>query len=286
MARSRNIKPGFFANEYLAELDPYARLLFIGLWTMADREGRLEDRPKKIKGELFRFNPDVDVEKLLEDLHTSTEKFITRYQVAGCRYIQITNWHRHQNPHINEKPSIIPAYDPNQDEYHTSTIQAPEQHSFNPSDSLFSDSLNLIPDSLNTEAAPTTNTTPTDSFADIPQAVKDAVNNAWGPSFLTPNLLQKIGQQIARGISPEWISDAIVETANYGHRSWAYAAKILDNWNTEGRRYKRKRKCTLSDPDHRYAYYDARLEDCGCDACMALLEKRKKRKEREEPDGG
>ncbi|WP_461949107.1 hypothetical protein ACOKPE_14565 [Acinetobacter baumannii] len=50
MARSRNIKPSFFMNEDIIELPYEARLLFIGLWTLADREGRLENRPKKIKG--------------------------------------------------------------------------------------------------------------------------------------------------------------------------------------------------------------------------------------------
>ena len=49
MARARNIKPGFFKNEFLAEMPCEVRLLFIGLWTLADREGRLEDRPKRIK---------------------------------------------------------------------------------------------------------------------------------------------------------------------------------------------------------------------------------------------
>jgi hypothetical protein len=50
MPRTRQIKPGFFKNDELAELPIEARLLFAGLWTIADREGRLEDRPKKIKG--------------------------------------------------------------------------------------------------------------------------------------------------------------------------------------------------------------------------------------------
>ena len=44
--RARNIKPGFFKNDALAELDFAGRLLFIGLWGIADRAGRLEDRPK------------------------------------------------------------------------------------------------------------------------------------------------------------------------------------------------------------------------------------------------
>ena len=41
MARARILKPGFFANELLADINPYGRLLFAGLWTLADREGTL-----------------------------------------------------------------------------------------------------------------------------------------------------------------------------------------------------------------------------------------------------
>ena len=65
--RARNIKPGFFKNEDLAECSPWARLCFAGLWTLADRDGRLEDRPKRIKAELFAFDA-VDVDPLLGEL--------------------------------------------------------------------------------------------------------------------------------------------------------------------------------------------------------------------------
>ena len=66
MARSRNIKPGFSRNEDLAECSVWARLCFALLPTLADREGRLEDRPKRIKGDLFPFD-NVDVDPLLAD---------------------------------------------------------------------------------------------------------------------------------------------------------------------------------------------------------------------------
>jgi len=49
MARTRSIKPSFFKNEFLAECEPMARLLFVGLWTLADRDGRLELRPRRIE---------------------------------------------------------------------------------------------------------------------------------------------------------------------------------------------------------------------------------------------
>jgi hypothetical protein len=108
MARSRNIKPGFFTNEILSELDPLARLLFIGLWTLADREGRLEDRPKRIKAELLPYD-DCDGDALLDALNESG--FIQRYETDAGRFIQIVTWHKHQSPHHMETPSEIPAPD-------------------------------------------------------------------------------------------------------------------------------------------------------------------------------
>jgi len=105
MARARNIKPGFFKNEGLVELDYGTRLLFIGLWTISDREGRLEDRPKRIKMELFPGD-DLNVDKSLDALHKAG--FILRYEVDGARYIQVLAFSKHQNPHHKEPPSTIP----------------------------------------------------------------------------------------------------------------------------------------------------------------------------------
>jgi len=107
MARTRSVKPSLFLNEYLSELPYEARLLFIGLWTIADRRGRLEDRPKGIKGRLFPFDT-LNVDELLQALADSPERFIIRYSINGIPYIQITNFERHQNPHCKEIESEIP----------------------------------------------------------------------------------------------------------------------------------------------------------------------------------
>lgn len=105
MARARNIKPGFFKNEDLAECSPWARLCFAGLWTLADREGRLEDRPKRIKGELFAFDT-VDVDPLLGELEKYG--FIMRYEAEGIRVIQILKFDLHQHPHHKEPSNGYP----------------------------------------------------------------------------------------------------------------------------------------------------------------------------------
>jgi hypothetical protein len=104
--RSRNIKPGFFKNEDLAECSLAARLCFVGLWMLADREGRLEDRPKRIKGELFAFDS-IEVAPLLAELEQFG--FIMRYAVEGRGFIQIKTFDKHQNPHHREPPSSIPS---------------------------------------------------------------------------------------------------------------------------------------------------------------------------------
>lgn len=105
MARARNIKPGVFKNEVLVELPAFTRLLFIGLWTLADREGRIEDRPKKIKLELFPYDQE-DIECALSCLHAAG--FIDRYEAGGTKVIEVVNFLRHQTPHGTEKDSILP----------------------------------------------------------------------------------------------------------------------------------------------------------------------------------
>ena len=107
MARARSIKPGFFKNEDLAECSLAARLCFAGLWTLADRTGRLEDRPKRIKGELFAYDS-IEVEPLLQELD-GRGGFIHRYRIGDQALIQILNFGKHQNPHHREAPSILAA---------------------------------------------------------------------------------------------------------------------------------------------------------------------------------
>lgn len=105
MARSRNIKPGFFTNELLAELPAFDRLLFVGLWCLADREGRLEDRPKRIKMELFPCDS-YDVSEGLESLRAAG--FVDRFQVESFSVVEIVNFAKHQSPHGSEKDSTLP----------------------------------------------------------------------------------------------------------------------------------------------------------------------------------
>jgi len=167
MARARNIKPGFFVNDELGDLPPLARLLFIGLWTLADAEGRLEDKPRKIKTQILPYD-NCDAGSLLNNLDLSG--FIQRYTVQGQHVIQVVTFSEHQNPHKNEreKGSKYGAYDERDEE--VEEIQEVTQQSrlisinrdkdgTNPDESLLpiTSSLNpesLLPDSLNLKDDP------------------------------------------------------------------------------------------------------------------------------------
>lgn len=108
MARARNIKPALFRNEVLGVADPLYTLLFQSLWLLADREGRLEDRPIRIKADTFPYRDGLNVDAMLSWLHDNG--FIIRYQSRENRYIQIVNFAKHQNPHKNEAVSVIPSF--------------------------------------------------------------------------------------------------------------------------------------------------------------------------------
>jgi hypothetical protein len=142
--RARNIKPSLFKNELLGDADPVYTILFEGLWCMADREGRLEDRPKRIQAEILPYRPGANTMQALCWLHSNG--FISRYEVEGTGYIQVVKFKEHQNPHIKEAKSVIPDISVAStvlapDEHQTSTMQAPDKHHTSPADSL-----NLIPD--------------------------------------------------------------------------------------------------------------------------------------------
>lgn len=135
MARARNIKPGFYLNEQLANCSIFARYIFPGLWMQADRLGRLEDRPLRLKASLLPYD-NADINELLNELEKA--ELIIRYEVEGSKFIQVVSFEKHQNPHMREPKSTIPA----PDKHSAKQVQAPDKHDAGPAESP-----SLIPES-------------------------------------------------------------------------------------------------------------------------------------------
>ena len=132
MARTRLIKPGFFKNEQLGCLPVITRYLFAGMWGQADREGRLQDRPMRLKAEILPYD-DCNVDVMLDDLARLIDddgkpSFIIRYVIDNKRFIQICNFQKHQRPHENEQESTIPAPGESTEKTEQSTTKVVLEH--------------------------------------------------------------------------------------------------------------------------------------------------------------
>lgn len=93
MPRIRTIKPEFWSDEKLVELEFVDRLFFIGLWNFADDQGYLDYRPKRIKMQVFPGD-NYDVIKGLRTLHEAS--LVSLYQGPEGLVVYITNWSKHQ----------------------------------------------------------------------------------------------------------------------------------------------------------------------------------------------
>lgn len=107
MPRLRTLKHGFFLDEEIGDLPPLCRLAFQALWTVADREGRLRDRPRELVIQALPYDlewPSFDL--VLWVLHL--RGLIIRYQLGDQQFIEIPRFCKHQKPHPKEAQSAIP----------------------------------------------------------------------------------------------------------------------------------------------------------------------------------
>lgn len=104
--RIRLLHPEFYSDEDLAACSDFARLIFGGLWLLADREGRLPDNVRWIDGELLRHDKRSSTKALKE---LADNGFIVRYTCDAGAVIQIPTFGKWQRPHLREKASQLPA---------------------------------------------------------------------------------------------------------------------------------------------------------------------------------
>lgn len=100
--RIRLLHPEFFSDETLCRLTDFSRLVFAGLWLIADREGRLADNVKMIDGLILPLDRRSS-KRALDELTKAGR--IRRYSTPDGPVIHIVNFLKHQHIHPREKPS-------------------------------------------------------------------------------------------------------------------------------------------------------------------------------------
>jgi hypothetical protein len=97
MSRIRTVKPELFKHEDLFDAEQNSklplRLAFIGLFTVADREGRFKWRPRTLKLDVLPHDF-IDFAAVLDALERAG--FIERYEVGGETYGWIPTFTKHQ----------------------------------------------------------------------------------------------------------------------------------------------------------------------------------------------
>lgn len=109
-ARIRSIKPEIWQDEKVGDLSRDARLLLLGMLTMADDEGRLLATPMVILGHVFPF--DDDAQKRLSSwiCELVASNIVVSYEANGKPYLAFRHWRKHQR--INRAvASTLPAPD-------------------------------------------------------------------------------------------------------------------------------------------------------------------------------
>jgi hypothetical protein len=102
MARIRTIKPEFFTSEDIVSLSLSARLLYVATWCEADKEGRLQWKPKTLKMRYFPADS-FNIEKACDELVSTG--LVVLYG-DGLAFIPSFCSHQHINP--RESASKLP----------------------------------------------------------------------------------------------------------------------------------------------------------------------------------
>lgn len=126
MARIRSVHPRFWKSLTLARLTREERLFFIGLWNVADDQGRGVAEPRLLKGELFSLDDDVTPDVIQGWLvHLEAQNLVFLYADHDARPLYaVRSWSEHQRPE-RPKPSILAAPDASPSNHRRSTASSP-----------------------------------------------------------------------------------------------------------------------------------------------------------------
>lgn len=110
MARIRSVKPEFWDDQELAEqVSRDGRLLYIGLWNLADEHGRLRGDARFVKGRIFPYEDDIsmeDVAVMLAELALAGKA--VPFQVDEVVYLHLPNLGKHQRLEADKVASKLP----------------------------------------------------------------------------------------------------------------------------------------------------------------------------------
>ena len=109
----RMITPEIWFNEKVGSLPDAGRLLFIGIFSNADDDGRLKASAKFLKAHIFPYDDDKTIELVGELRDKCAQVSLIRlYTNATQELLDIPGWHEHQQIRKDRyNPSKLPSFE-------------------------------------------------------------------------------------------------------------------------------------------------------------------------------
>lgn len=215
MAERRMISKAISISEKVNSLSVFGRLLYTWMIPHADDFGRLPGSPVKVRALVVPMADETikDVEQALKDMHK--HGLIIWYEVDGERFIQITNFEKHQQGLHKRTKSKFP--------------EPPDEFREIPGNSE-EFPLELEGNKNRTEYTPTTTNNARDEEKDA-QVFRVFEQEGFGTlsSVLVDDLRDMIDTY-----SAEWVIRAMHEAVRCGKRNLRYVLAILKRWKAEG----------------------------------------------------
>ena len=113
MPRRRMVDPQIWRNEKIGSLTDAGRLLFIGLFSQADDDGRLKASPGFLRANIFPYDKDKTAEDIKQLRDQCAELGLIRlYTNSKEEYLDIPGWFEHQQIRKDRyTPSKLPPFE-------------------------------------------------------------------------------------------------------------------------------------------------------------------------------
>lgn len=214
------IDPSFWIDEKLGTMSPIVRLLFMGLISNSDDEGRLVGHPALVKSIVFPYDIDVSIQQVEEYLQQIHEKgLIQIYSVNNQTYIQVNKFKKYQK--INRPtPSQLPS------------AEQLTEYSLNSNGNL-NDNSRPIEEKRREEKGIEENRREGEFNESSLSLIKEIENISSGKWNLG-RYIEQINVLIEMH-SYDWVKDALLKAISSNKLSLSYAEGILKNWQREGK---------------------------------------------------
>lgn len=236
MARKRMIDPSFWDDEKVGQLEPCNRLLFMGLISQADDEGRMNGHPALIRSAIFPYDEEITIstiDKWLGRLHELG--MIKRYEINGQKFLALINFLKHQTINRPQPSKLPPPPDDGMREQSPIIEQSLNDHG------RISDDSRLKEEKLREEKGRE------DNMAGVVVENPFTVFQNEGFGTISTYIREEIST-MSEEYGDKWLCDAMRVSVKKGKRKLSFVEGILKNWKADGRdAYEREKELQAKD---------------------------------------